>query len=98
MTKWVSYNSKQSDTQQHLFDTHSPYLPIPIIPINHALTPIPPKMNSTLLRTTALRSALRAAPKSSARAGVATTFVRGKATLPDLQCKCCLVFARAANH
>jgi Fe-Mn family superoxide dismutase len=55
-------------------------------------------MNSTLLRTTALRSALRAAPKSSARAGVATTFVRGKATLPDLQCKCCFVFARDANH
>jgi hypothetical protein len=24
MTKWVSYNSKQSDTQQHLFDTHYP--------------------------------------------------------------------------
>ncbi|KAF2020816.1 manganese and iron superoxide dismutase [Aaosphaeria arxii CBS 175.79] len=43
-------------------------------------------MNSTLLRSTALRSALRtAAPKSAARAGIAgTTFVRGKATLPDL--------------
>lgn len=43
-------------------------------------------MNSTILRTTAARSALRAVSKSSARAGVATTFVRGKATLPDLAC------------
>jgi hypothetical protein len=45
-------------------------------------------MNSTLLRTTAVRSALRAAaPSTAARAGVAgTTFVRGKATLPDLSC------------
>ena len=43
-------------------------------------------MNSTILRSTAARSALRAATKSSARAGVATTFVRGKATLPDLSC------------
>ncbi|KAF2690148.1 manganese and iron superoxide dismutase [Lentithecium fluviatile CBS 122367] len=43
-------------------------------------------MNSTLLRTTAVRSALRAAaPSASKRAGLAgTTFVRGKATLPDL--------------
>ncbi|KAF2874529.1 Manganese/iron superoxide dismutase [Massariosphaeria phaeospora] len=43
-------------------------------------------MNSTLLRTTALRSALRAsAPTAATRAGLAgTTFVRGKATLPDL--------------
>jgi Fe-Mn family superoxide dismutase len=45
-------------------------------------------MNSTLLRTTAVRSALRAAaPSSGVRAGfAATTFVRGKATLPDLPC------------
>lgn len=45
-------------------------------------------MNSTLLRTSALRSAVRAAaPSTTARAGLAgTTFVRGKATLPDLAC------------
>jgi len=43
-------------------------------------------MSSTLLRSSALRSALRAsAPTTSTRAGLAgTTFVRGKATLPDL--------------
>ncbi|KAF2116244.1 Manganese/iron superoxide dismutase [Lophiotrema nucula] len=43
-------------------------------------------MSSTLMRSSALRSALRAsAPKASTRAGLAgTSFVRGKATLPDL--------------
>jgi Fe-Mn family superoxide dismutase len=46
-------------------------------------------MSSTLLRTVpALRGALRAsgAPKAAA-ALASTTFVRGKATLPDLSCK-----------
>jgi Fe-Mn family superoxide dismutase len=42
-------------------------------------------MNTTLLRTSALRSAARAAAPVTSRAGLAgTTFVRGKATLPDL--------------
>jgi Fe-Mn family superoxide dismutase len=45
-------------------------------------------MNTTLLRTSALRSAARAAAPTVSRAGLAgTTFVRGKATLPDLSCK-----------
>lgn len=46
-------------------------------------------MSSTLLRTVpALRGALRAsgAPKA-AGAMASTSFVRGKATLPDLACK-----------
>ncbi|KAH9864111.1 hypothetical protein J1614_010044 [Plenodomus biglobosus] len=42
-------------------------------------------MNSTLLRTSALRAATRATAPQVSRAGLAgTTFVRGKATLPDL--------------
>lgn len=44
-------------------------------------------MNSTLLRTSALRSVVRATAPTVSRAGLAgTTFVRGKATLPDLAC------------
>ncbi|KAF2400897.1 manganese and iron superoxide dismutase [Trichodelitschia bisporula] len=42
-------------------------------------------MSSTLLRTSAARTALRATRSSLARSGLAgTAFVRGKATLPDL--------------
>lgn len=46
-------------------------------------------MSSTLLRSSAARSALRACTASaSGRAGLAgVTFTRGKATLPDLPCK-----------
>ena len=47
-------------------------------------------MSTSLLRTTALRSSLRAssAPSAAKRAALAsTTFTRGKATLPDLPCK-----------
>lgn len=43
-------------------------------------------MNTTLLRTSALRSAARAGISKPARAGLITTFTRGKATLPDLPC------------
>ncbi|KAF2001891.1 manganese and iron superoxide dismutase [Amniculicola lignicola CBS 123094] len=42
-------------------------------------------MSSTLLRTSAVRSGLRVSAPKAARAGLAgTTFIRGKATLPDL--------------
>ncbi|KAF2733449.1 superoxide dismutase mitochondrial precursor [Polyplosphaeria fusca] len=42
-------------------------------------------MSSTLLRSSAVRAALRTSPTKVARAGLAgSTFVRGKATLPDL--------------
>lgn len=46
-------------------------------------------MATSLFKSSAARSALRAASSaSSRRAGVAgVTFVRGKATLPDLPCK-----------
>lgn len=44
-------------------------------------------MNCTLVRTSALRSAARATTHAPSRAGLAgTTFIRGKATLPDLPC------------
>jgi Fe-Mn family superoxide dismutase len=42
-------------------------------------------MAATLFRTSAMRSAVRAAPSMRASIG-GTTFVRGKATLPDLAC------------
>jgi hypothetical protein len=42
-------------------------------------------MATTLFRTSAMRSAVRAAPSMRASIG-GTTFVRGKATLPDLAC------------
>jgi hypothetical protein len=42
-------------------------------------------MATTLFRTSAMRSAARAAPSMRASIG-GTTFVRGKATLPDLSC------------
>jgi Fe-Mn family superoxide dismutase len=42
-------------------------------------------MAATLLRTRAMCSAVRAAPSMRASIG-GTTFVRGKATLPDLAC------------
>lgn len=42
-------------------------------------------MATTLFRNSALRSAVRAAPTQRAALG-GTTFVRGKATLPDLSC------------
>jgi len=43
-------------------------------------------MNSTLLRSSALRSTLRTSARVNPRVGfAATTFVRGKATLPDLK-------------
>jgi hypothetical protein len=41
-------------------------------------------MNSAVIRSSAVRSGLRA--KAPTRL-LATTFVRGKATLPDLKCK-----------
>ena len=45
-------------------------------------------MSSTLLRTVpALRGALRASGAPKAVAMASTTFVRGKATLPDLSCE-----------
>lgn len=45
-------------------------------------------MATTLLRQSALRTALRSsAPSTTKRAALAsTTFTRGKATLPDLTC------------
>jgi len=45
-------------------------------------------MSTTLLRNSAMRSALKAsAPSAIKRAALAsTTFTRGKATLPDLPC------------
>jgi hypothetical protein len=44
-------------------------------------------MSTTLLRTApALRGALRASITKPAAAMASTSFVRGKATLPDLQC------------
>lgn len=54
-------------------------------------------MSSALLRTTpALRGALRAGQASGALrpavAAASTSFVRGKATLPDLQCRNIVVF------
>lgn len=42
-------------------------------------------MATTLFRNSAMRSAVRAAPSMRASIG-GTTFVRGKATLPDLAC------------
>jgi Fe-Mn family superoxide dismutase len=42
-------------------------------------------MAATLFRSSALRSAARSAPSMRASIG-GTTFVRGKATLPDLSC------------
>jgi hypothetical protein len=42
-------------------------------------------MATTLFRTSAMRSAVRAAPSMRASIG-GTTFIRGKATLPDLAC------------
>jgi hypothetical protein len=42
-------------------------------------------MATTLFRTSAMRSAVRASPSMRASIG-GTTFVRGKATLPDLAC------------
>lgn len=45
-------------------------------------------MSATLLRTTpVVRSALRAGASKRAASVAATSFVRGKATLPDLPCK-----------
>lgn len=45
-------------------------------------------MSPTLLRSApALRAGLRAAAARPAAAAFGTTFVRGKATLPDLPCK-----------
>lgn len=46
-------------------------------------------MAATLLRQSALRTAIRSsAPTAAKRAAIAsTTFTRGKATLPDLPCK-----------
>lgn len=45
-------------------------------------------MASALLRTTpALRAGLRASVAKPAFAAAGTSFVRGKATLPDLPCK-----------
>lgn len=59
-------------------------------PSRHPAKPIPlhNTMASTLLRQSALRTAVRsAAPSSAKRAALAsTTFTRGKATLPDLPC------------
>lgn len=45
-------------------------------------------MSTTLLRTSSIRSVLRAgASGNSKKAGIAgVSFVRGKATLPDLPC------------
>lgn len=71
----------------------SPELPAPsphsttTTPLEHHLTAQLPIMNTALLRTSALRSAARAAAPACSRAGLAgTSFVRGKATLPDLPC------------
>ncbi len=48
-------------------------------------------MSSTLLRTVpALRGALRAGAVRPAASMAGMTFVRGKATLPDLPCMTCL--------
>lgn len=45
-------------------------------------------MSSALLRTTpALRAGLRARVAKPAIAAASTSFVRGKATLPDLACR-----------
>lgn len=50
-------------------------------------------MSTTLLRNTPLRLILRsAAPFLTKRRAVAGTFVRGKATLPDLPCLSTLPF------
>ena len=45
-------------------------------------------MSSTLIRQSALRSALRNSALTAAKraAPASTTFTRGKATLPDLAC------------
>jgi Fe-Mn family superoxide dismutase len=45
-------------------------------------------MSATLFRSSpAVRSALKAGASKRAAGVASTTFVRGKATLPDLQCK-----------
>lgn len=45
-------------------------------------------MSATLFRSSpAIRSALRAGASNRAAGVASTSFVRGKATLPDLQCK-----------
>ena len=44
-------------------------------------------MSTALLKASVMRSAVRAMAKTSYRSTAGTTFVRGKATLPDLSCK-----------
>lgn len=52
--------------------------------LNYLLDPL--KMSTTLFRSTAVRSALRAGASRKAAGIAGTSFVRGKATLPDLPC------------
>lgn len=58
-----------------------------ILPLPELISEI--DMSTTLLKNSAMRSALRAtAPSAMKRTAMASTsFVRGKATLPDLSCK-----------
>lgn len=52
-------------------------------------------MSTTLLRTsTAARAALRASSSKRAASMASTSFIRGKATLPDLPCQFLPVFDR----